>query len=164
MADKLHCLICPVKVWFSLRFIADMNNTQKKKDCGGFWLWHVCWASGRNPLCNCIINLSSCCPLTPWLNDWWLLCLWLFYNITPALECHTIPNQMSVTFTLQLAKLFMSVGCCTNTREHVSGVGGAPSRPCLAVSRCSMEKECSWPGFSHSHVHYLFWIVLHCTY
>lgn len=33
MADKLHSLICPVKVWFSLRFTADTHNSLKKKNC-----------------------------------------------------------------------------------------------------------------------------------
>lgn len=36
MADKLHSLICPVKVWFSLRFMADTHKSQKKtkkKNC-----------------------------------------------------------------------------------------------------------------------------------
>lgn len=70
MADKLHSLICPVKVWLSLRFMADTHNSvNKRKTVEVFGCGMFVGASGRNLLCNCIINLSSCCPLTPWLDD-----------------------------------------------------------------------------------------------
>lgn len=41
MADKLHSLICPVKVWFSLKFTADTyncleNNCVQVFGCGMF--------------------------------------------------------------------------------------------------------------------------------
>lgn len=31
MPDKSHALICPVKVWFSLRFMADTQLPKKEK-------------------------------------------------------------------------------------------------------------------------------------
>lgn len=41
MADKLHSLICPVKVWFSLRFMADTHKSPKKKQKKTVWRFLV---------------------------------------------------------------------------------------------------------------------------
>lgn len=61
---------CPTLDWTHFYTHTCTRNSQEKPSGGFFGCGMFVGSTGRNPLCGGIINVSSCCSLTPWLRDW----------------------------------------------------------------------------------------------